>query len=159
MGNLPYMSLRSVGRYTEKYFTAGTVEPASQRHGPTPLLSDFEELTMLQLLLDNPNMYLYEIQRELYDFTGTVVHVSTRVYGYSLCELTPITHKLKVWRKIIAAIGIMSMCGIEDVYIYEGNANGEVFEHFVRTTLLPLLMPYNGTNTHSVVVMDTIAQT
>ena len=46
----------------------------------------------------------------------------------------------------------MSMCGIEDVYIYEGSVNGEVFEHFVRTTLLPLLMPYNGVNTHSVVV-------
>lgn len=46
------------------------------------------------------------------------------------------------------------MCGIEDVYIQKGSVNGEVFEHFIRTTLLPLLMPYNGINTHSVVVMD-----
>ena len=38
------------------------------------ILTDFEQLTVLQLLLDNPNMYLDEIQREVYDFTGTVVH-------------------------------------------------------------------------------------
>ena len=77
VGKLLYMSSRSVRRYTEKYFTTGTVEPANQRHGPTPLLTDFEQLTVLQLLLDNPSMFLDEIQRELYDVTGTVVHVST----------------------------------------------------------------------------------
>ena len=151
-------------------------------------------------------MYLDEIQRELYDFTGTVVHISTicrtvhrlgmtrqklryvalqqsvdqrvmfmadismfepemivwldktgsdrrnsiRAYGYGLRGLTPTTHKLKVWGKRITASGVMSMRGIEDAYIYEGSVNGDVFEHFVRTTLLPLLMPYNGVNTHSV---------
>lgn len=197
-------------RYTEKYYTTGTVEPANQRHGPPRILTDFEQLTVLQLLLDNPNMYLDEIQRELYDFTGTVAHISTicrtvhrlgmtrqklryvalqqsvdqrvmfmadismfepemivwldetgsdrrnstRAYGYGLRGLTPVTHKLQVWGKRITAIGVMSMRGIEDAYIYEGSVNGDVFEHFVRTTLLPLLMPYNGVNTHSVVVMD-----
>ena len=59
-----------------------------------------------------------------------------------------------MWVKRISAIGVMSMCGIEDVYIYGGSVNGEVFEYFVRTTLLPPLMPYNGVNIHSVVVMD-----
>lgn len=34
----------------------------------------------------------------------------------------------------------------------EDSVNGDVFEYFVRTTLLPLLMPYNGHNTHSVVM-------
>ena len=77
VGNLLCMSSRSVRRYTEKSFTIGTVEPASQRHGPTPLLTDFEQLTVLQLLLDNPNMFLDEIQKELYDITGTIAHIST----------------------------------------------------------------------------------
>ena len=130
-------------------------------------------------------MYLEEIQRELYDFTGTVVHISTicrtvhrlgmtrqklryvalqqsvdqrvifmadismfepemivwldetgsdrrnsiRAYGYGLRGLTPVTHKLQVWGKRITAIGVMSMRGIEDAYIYEGSVNGDVFEH------------------------------
>ena len=187
------------------YYTTGTVEPANQRHGPPRILTDFEQLTVLQLLLDNTNMYLDEIRRELYDFTGTIVHISTicrtvhrlgmtrqklryvalqqsvdqrvmfmadlsmfepemivwldetgsdrrnsiRAYGCGLRGLTPVTHKLQVWGKRITAIGVMSMRGIEDAYIYEGSVNGDVFEHFVRTTLLPLLMPYNGVNTHA----------
>ena len=32
--------------------------------------------------------------------------------------------------------------------------NGDIFEDFVRTTLLPILMPFNGINSHSVVIMD-----
>ena len=48
----------------------------------------------------------------------------------------------------------MSVDGIEDIYIAEGNVNGDVFEDFVQTTLLPLLQPFNGTNSHSVVVME-----
>ena len=45
--------------------------PISQRHGPLPALSEFEELTALQTFLDKPGMYLREIQQELYDVTGS----------------------------------------------------------------------------------------
>ena len=140
-------------------------------------------------------MFLDEIQRELYDVTGTVVHVSTmicrtvhrlgmtrqkryvtvalqqsmdqrimfmadismfepemivwldetgsdrrnsvRAYGYGLRGLTPVTHKLNVWGKRISGIGIMSMCGIEDAYIYEGSVNGEVFENLFALPFSP----------------------
>lgn len=40
----------------------------------------------------------------------------------------------------------MSLEGVEDVYLSEENVNGVIFEDFVRTTLLPILMPFNGTN-------------
>ena len=39
-------------------------------------------------------------------------------------------------------------------YIHEGTVNGDVFEDFVHTTLLPTLQPFNGTNSRSVVVLD-----
>ena len=35
--------------------------------------------------------------------------------------------------------------------------NGERFEYFVRTCLLPILLPYNGINPHSIVIMDNAA--
>ena len=35
-----------------------------------------------------------------------------------------------------------------------GTANGEVFYNLVQTHLLPYLLPYNGINPHSVVVLD-----
>lgn len=130
---------------------------------------------MLQLLLDNPSIYLDEIQQEVQEITGTIVHISTicrtihrmgwtrqklrhiavqqslekrveyitdismfdpemliwldetgsdcrssiRSHGYSFRGLTPVCHQL-VWGKRISAIGIMSMKGIEDIYIHEG---------------------------------------
>ena len=43
----------------------------------------------------------------------------------------------------------MTTDGIKDVFVLEGPVNGA--EYFVRTTLLPIFMPYNG---HTVVVMD-----
>ena len=35
----------------------------------------------------------------------------------------------------------------------EGSVNGEKFEHFVKECLLPVLMPYDGVNPRSIVVM------
>ena len=48
----------------------------------------------------------------------------------------------------------MSTEGMEDVYIVQGNVTSEVFVKFVRNCLLPILQPFNGTNSHSMVVMD-----
>ena len=44
----------------------------------------------------------------------------------------------------------MSTERMEDVYIVEGNVMGEVFVKFVQNCLLPILQPFNGTNSHSV---------
>ena len=43
------------------------------------------------------------------------------------------------------------MKGIEDVYIHEGSVDGDVFQ---KHPLASILMPYNGSNSHSVVVLD-----
>ena len=48
----------------------------------------------------------------------------------------------------------MSVFEVEDVYLLENSVDGETFEDFCRKCLLPILMPFNGVNTHSVVVMD-----
>ena len=53
-----------------------------------------------------------------------------------------------------SAIPVMSLDGIHDLYLAEGNVNGEKFETFVRSCLLPVLQPFNWTNPHSVVIMD-----
>ena len=51
----------------------------------------------------------------------------------------------------------MLLEGLHDVHIMEGSVNGIRFEEFVTETLLPILNPFNGTNTRSVVVMDKCA--
>jgi len=51
----------------------------------------------------------------------------------------------------------MSTGGMENVYIAEDNVNGEVFENFVRKSLLPILQPFNEANACSVVILDNAA--
>lgn len=205
-----FMSKRSVDRYISLYQRTGSVQPTKQQHGPQCLLTEFEQVSILQSLANRPTMYLEELQSELYDLTGTWVHISTicrtvhrlgltrkrvqrvalqcreelqlqfmaeismfepemiiwvdetgssrrnavRSYGYSLKGMRAVSHKLSVSGRRINAIGAISTEGLEDVYITEGNVTGEVFVTFVRNCLLPILQPFNGTNSHSVVVMD-----
>ena len=48
----------------------------------------------------------------------------------------------------------MTTRGIEDVYTTTGNVNGEKFVHFFCQCVLPIIMPFDGENPHSIVVMD-----
>ena len=194
-------------RYLQLYYSTGTVKPTRQSHGPARLLNDFEQLSLIQSLLRNPTMYLEELQSELVELTGTMVHKSTicrtiqhlgltrkkitqvalqhsedlmfefmaeissfhpnmivwldengssrrnsiRSYGYSFKGLPAISHVLRVSGKRVNAIGIMSTNGLEDVYITEQNVNGYIFQHFLTTSLLPILKPFDGINDNSVV--------
>ena len=56
--------------------------------------------------------------------------------------------------KRYSAIGILSTEGVEDVYITDGTVDGDKFLEFVRQNLLPLLMPFNGQNPNSIVILD-----
>ena len=77
-----------------------------------------------------------------------------RKRGYSLRGITPQDHRLLVRGTRYSAIPVMSLEGIHDVYLAEGNVNGETFETFVRSCLVPILQPFNYTNSHSVVILD-----
>ena len=51
----------------------------------------------------------------------------------------------------------MSTQGIHDICLIEGSVNGEVFESFLRSHLLPILQPFNWVNPLSVVIMDNVS--
>ena len=88
------------------------------------------------------------------DETGSDRKKGRRLFGYHLRGMTPVcfTHTLRGQR--LNSIGIMSMRGLEDFDIYEGNINGDIFCDFIERCLVPILQPFNGTNQRSVVVMD-----
>ena len=52
------------------------------------------------------------------------------------------------------SIAIMSTKGIEDVDIYDGCINGEIFTNFIARSLVPIVQPFDGKNPGSAVVMD-----
>jgi len=54
---------------------------------------------------------------------------------------------------------VISIDGILDVGIYRGNVNAETFLHFVDNTLAPNLLPFNGINPRSIVIMGTFTLT
>ena len=88
------------------------------------------------------------------DETGSDARNKLRNRGHSIRGKPAKNHTFLVRGEHISAIACMSSAGLINVKTFQGTANGEVFYQFVQTHLLPHLMPYNGINPHSVVVLD-----
>ena len=105
---------------------------------------------MAEISLFHPDMLIW------IDETGSDRKNSIRKYGYSLRGTPAQVFQLRVGGKCISAIPILTTRGIEDVYRYTltETINGERFEDFLCQYLLPIIMPFDGVNPCSVVVMD-----
>ena len=88
------------------------------------------------------------------DETDTDRRDSFRKFGYSLRGRRTRAHRLRARGQHVSAIGAMSVNGILECQFYHGAVNGETFYSFIENSLLPHLVPFNGTNEHSVVIMD-----
>jgi len=73
ISNLPVLSKKSVQRILTKCNSTGNVVATNQRHGPEQMLGSFEEMILVQFLMENPSAYLDELQTELYQCTGLQV--------------------------------------------------------------------------------------
>lgn len=73
------MSESSIERYIQWFNCAGDV-PKNQRHGPLPAMSEFDEVTLLQTLL---NTYLLEVQDELSHIIGSLYMIVQLYVGIS----------------------------------------------------------------------------
>ena len=71
------VSARTVRRYIDLFYQTGDVVPRPRRYGPPRLLGDHEQLVLLRLILENPGIYLQEIQDKLLAMFGVEVAVST----------------------------------------------------------------------------------
>ena len=91
------------------------------------------------------------------DESGADRRDALRKYAYSWKGSPAKSCKLLVRGEHITAIALMSCNGILDCKIVHGSVNGEIFYNFVQSNILPHLMPFNGTNPHSVVVLDNAA--
>lgn len=88
------------------------------------------------------------------DETGTDRRDTIRKYGYSVRGKTPRSCKLLYRGERISAITIMSCSGILDVQIEHNAVDGETFLSFIERNLLPILMPFDGINSNSIVILD-----
>ena len=88
------------------------------------------------------------------DETGTDRRNTLRKYGYSMRGRPAINHSFLIRGERISAIACISLHGLLDVKTVRGTSNGDTFYDFVQENLLPHLMPFDGINPHSVVVLD-----
>ena len=85
---------RTVRRYIALFQRTGDVQPVSQCHGPQKLLGDFEQFVLLRLILENPGIYLHEVQAKLLARFGVTVGVATicRTLKFMGCTRQVIQH-------------------------------------------------------------------
>ena len=93
------VSERTVWRYISLFERTGDVVPVERRNGPRMLMGEFEQLNLLRLILENPGIYLQELQDELFDIFGVLVSVSTicRTLKYMGCTKQAM-HRVAVQR-------------------------------------------------------------
>ena len=87
------------------------------------------------------------------DETGNDSKDTVRSHGYSFRGKPMKVQKLLVRGEHISAIAAMSMKGIIALKVVYGGVDGDAFYDFA-CKLIPHLMPYNGYNDHSVVILD-----
>jgi len=78
VATLLFISSRTVHRYIDKFMSTGDVIPQDHRNGPVRL-SDLEELTLVNLVLTNPGIYLHKLQHRL------IMTTCTEVDCYTIC--------------------------------------------------------------------------
>ena len=102
---------------------------------------------MAEICAYDPSMFIW------LDETGCDERNAVQQYVYALQGLTPRCFTFKSGGKRYTSIAAMSVDGIEDSYITEGNVNGDKFLEYVRRSLLLSLMPFNGTNPRSIIIV------
>ncbi len=96
-------------------------------------------------------------KREMFvwvDETGTDKRDQLRKYGYSMRGTRATYHRILHRGERVNAIAAISSAGLLSMELMKGSVNGESFYDFLRGTLIPQMMPFDGHNPHSVLIMD-----
>lgn len=195
----------TVSRTVQLFEETGTVCSIQGYHENTcKKLSAYDELAIIEAIVNQPSLYLYEIQYTVLSTTGNDLsiptickylhkqnfsrkkftfraqqrseelrakfltdvsvfepemlifdkHAALRKYGYALRGRQAISERLLVKGKRYSAIAGLHMGGMLDVYVIAGNVDADTFCEYVEYYLLYYLLPFNGINPNSVVILD-----
>ena len=97
---------------------------------------------------------LHKVEQFIWiDETGCDRRDQARNFGYSLKRERPVYHHLLRGERI-SAIAALAADGLVAVEFTKGAVCGEKFLDFVRGSLIPLMLPFDGLNPKSVAIMD-----
>ena len=88
------------------------------------------------------------------DETGSDNRDALRRYGYGIRGKPPKACQLLVRGERLSAIAAMTTKRIQSLKVVSGTVDGDTFLEFINKDLLPILIPFNGTNINSIVIMD-----
>ena len=109
-----------------------------------------------QLYISDVSMYSTDMFIFV-DETGADRRNTLRKYAYSVRGKPLRNHSLLVRGERVSAIAAISVHGVVDVKTTIGTNDATDFYDFVNLHLLPHLLPFNGSNHHSIVVLDNCA--
>ena len=72
-----FVCTKTVRRFVDLFLSTGDVTTEHRKRGPSKKLSETEQLILLQILFENPGIYLDEIKEKLVELSGISVVVST----------------------------------------------------------------------------------
>ena len=88
------------------------------------------------------------------DETGSNARDHARKFGYAIRGCTSITHCLLMRGERVNAIAAIASSGLVAFHTVTESVTGHTFFDFLRGTLIPQMMPFNGANPHSVLILD-----
>ena len=88
------------------------------------------------------------------DETGCRNKDSIRAAGYALRGMTPVRRRLLVKGKRVSCIVAIACDGLVALEATTTTVNAEIFFDFVRGSLIPNMLPFDGSSPRSVAVMD-----
>ena len=88
------------------------------------------------------------------DETGCDKKSAIRKAGYALRGITPEYHRKLVKGRRLSSVAAIAVDGVVAVDFTHNSMNAEFFYEFARGSLIPNLLPFNGQNSKSVVIMD-----
>uniref|UniRef100_A0A1X7V9X1 Tc1-like transposase DDE domain-containing protein n=1 Tax=Amphimedon queenslandica TaxID=400682 RepID=A0A1X7V9X1_AMPQE len=100
-----------------------------------------------EVALYDPGMFIF------LDETGSDRRNVLRKYGYSFRGIPVVSHKLLVRGQHLSTIACISIHGLLEFETVECSVDDNTFYQFVCKKLLPLLLPFDGVNHHSIVVV------
>ena len=75
--DIAFICEKSVQRYLTLFHGTGSVTPQPPTGGPSKVLNELEEFTVMQSIIHKPTLYLQEVQEHLYNATVKWVSAST----------------------------------------------------------------------------------
>ena len=106
---------------------------------------------MAEVQMYNPEQFVW------IDETGCDKRDSIRKYGYAMMGERPVYHRFLHRGQRVSAIAALCTDGVIAVEHSVGTVDGDKFVDFVRGSLIPNMLPFDGTNPRSIAVLDNCA--